>query len=523
MVRTEVLVIGGGIAGLGIARDLAMRGIKTILVERKDFAAGASGGNHGMLHSGARYAVRDPGAAAECAAESKVLGHVADFCINDCGGLFVSLEGADATYEEQLIRCTRTLGIESVVLNKTECLELEPRLGSAVLRGLRVRDAGVDPFALAMANVDSARRAGATLLNYRYVDSIARSRKEVGEVIIRDTMTEEAEKVKAEVVVNAAGAWATGVASLAKVNVSLTLDKGSMIVLDGRFSHGLVNHLRPPGDGDIVVPSHSSSIIGTTSVPAHSPDITSTSEDEVVKLIGEAARMIPEIRAARAVRAYARVRSLVPSEDGGRRTSRDFRLIDHESEGVNNLVTIFGGKLTTYRLMAERTADLVARKLGNRDLCRTAIEPLRAHLFMKAPPGITAFHAERMVRKYGPLAEQVMETCVHSPRGTEIACSCEQVLRGELEHFSEEPDVRRLGDLGRRTRAGQGFCQSGGCAFALASALMDNVEEEPMAMIRGFLEERGKGVQPVLAQGQLRQAVFKSYLLQGTYGLEGDK
>ena len=86
LARVQVLVIGGGAVGAGILRDLALRGIDALLLEQGDFCFGASGGNQGMLHSGARYAVKDPASAKECAKESQVLRSIAGHCIDDCGG-----------------------------------------------------------------------------------------------------------------------------------------------------------------------------------------------------------------------------------------------------------------------------------------------------------------------------------------------------------------------------------------------------------------------------------------------------
>ena len=96
----EVLVIGGGSTGAGVARDAAMRGLSTVLVERGDLATGTSGRFHGLLHSGGRYVVKDPMAAQECYAENLVLRRIAADCIEDTGGLFVTTPIDDPGYAE---------------------------------------------------------------------------------------------------------------------------------------------------------------------------------------------------------------------------------------------------------------------------------------------------------------------------------------------------------------------------------------------------------------------------------------
>ena len=96
--KTAVLIIGGGVTGTGLARDLALRGIECLVVEKQDLGTGASGANHGLLHSGARYVAADPAAAAECRRESLRLKHLAAHCIEDTGGLFVAVAGDDENY-----------------------------------------------------------------------------------------------------------------------------------------------------------------------------------------------------------------------------------------------------------------------------------------------------------------------------------------------------------------------------------------------------------------------------------------
>jgi len=122
--RTEVLIIGGGATGAGIARDLALRGIPSLLVEKGDFTSGASGRNQGLLHSGARYAVNDPDAARECIAENRILRQIAPHCIEPTDGLFVSLPEDGSEYRANFIRACGNAGIEALLLSAREALSL---------------------------------------------------------------------------------------------------------------------------------------------------------------------------------------------------------------------------------------------------------------------------------------------------------------------------------------------------------------------------------------------------------------
>ena len=152
--ETDVLVIGGGVTGTGVMRDLALRGVRCLLVDRQDLCAGASGGNHGLLHSGARYVFTDPESAAECARENALLKRLAPQCIEDTGGLFVAVEGDDLGFAAGFPALCASAGVACEVLTPAEARRLEPRLSDRVIAACRVRDAAIDPFHLAMENVD---------------------------------------------------------------------------------------------------------------------------------------------------------------------------------------------------------------------------------------------------------------------------------------------------------------------------------------------------------------------------------
>jgi len=154
--RTQVAIIGGGITGAGIARDLAQRGVEFILIEKGDLANGASGRNHGYLHSGARYVVNDPHAAGQCIRENRILKKIASRCIEDTGGLFVSLPEDSRTFRDQFLRSCEEIGIPTRCLTASEALELEPNLSHNITGAIHVPDAAIDPFLLVFGNVEEA-------------------------------------------------------------------------------------------------------------------------------------------------------------------------------------------------------------------------------------------------------------------------------------------------------------------------------------------------------------------------------
>src|SRR5512136_3246708 len=120
--QTEALIIGGGATGVGILRDLALRGIPSLLIDKGDFASGASGRNHGLLHSGGRYAVSDPEAARECIAENRILRRIASHCIEETEGLFISLPEDGLDFQNQFVTACERVGIPTSRLSRDEAL-----------------------------------------------------------------------------------------------------------------------------------------------------------------------------------------------------------------------------------------------------------------------------------------------------------------------------------------------------------------------------------------------------------------
>ena len=130
--KYDVIIIGSGVTGVGIARDLAMRGAKVILLERYDLASGATGRSHGLLHSGGRYVVKDPESAAECARENRILRKIAGHIIDDTEGLFVKLKEDSGDYLEKFLKGCKVTGVIHRELTRKETFEMEPNLSQTI-------------------------------------------------------------------------------------------------------------------------------------------------------------------------------------------------------------------------------------------------------------------------------------------------------------------------------------------------------------------------------------------------------
>src|SRR5713101_1398597 len=189
MITTEILVIGGGSTGLGVARDAALRGFRAVLVEKGDLAHGTTGRFHGLLHSGARYAVKDPVSAKECIEENRILRRIAADCIEDTGGLFVATPWDDPAYGDEFMRGCRATGVPAQEISPAEALQREPRLNPKISRAFVVPDAAMDSFKTLWANARDAQAHGAQILTYHRVQRLLMNGLTVAGAVVQDVRT----------------------------------------------------------------------------------------------------------------------------------------------------------------------------------------------------------------------------------------------------------------------------------------------------------------------------------------------
>ncbi|TMC05420.1 MAG: anaerobic glycerol-3-phosphate dehydrogenase subunit A [Chloroflexi bacterium] len=494
MTEYDVVVVGGGATGAGLLRDLAMRGVRSLLVEQGDLATGTTGHFHGLLHSGARYAVRDPDAARECIEENRVVRRIAAPAVEDTGGLFCWLEGDPDDYPAQLLAGCRAAGIEIHEVPAEAARRDEPLLTPALRRAFAVPDATIEPWGLVGGNVEAALELGAGVRRYTRLAGVGVEAGAVRWVELEDVASGARERVGTAVLASAAGYWAGRVARLAGVELEMAPGWGTMVVMNQRLASRVVNRCRAPGDGDIVVPVGPVSILGTTDRTLDTDEYEVT-RAEVAGIMAEAAAMMPAVAERRVLRVFAGARPLYdPGHDASdsRFLSRSHTVLDHARDGVEGFVSIVGGKLTTYRLMAQDTADAVCRKLGVTAPCRTAEEPLP-----EARSGRHYRLGDRLTAREDGAAGA----------DADLVCECELVSRAMVEEHVAAHGRTPIDDLLRATRLGMGPCQGAYCALR-AAGILERAEPaggSSLAPLRGFLDERMKGDRPILWGDQARQ------------------
>ena len=524
----DVIVVGGGITGAGTARDCAMRGLKTLLVERFDFTAGATGRNHGLLHSGARYAVTDQESATECIRENMILRKIARHCVEETDGLFITLPEDDLKFQDTFVQSCLKAGIRADVIDPKEAIRLEPSVNKSLIGAVRVPDGAVDPFRLTTANVFDAKIHGADILTYHEVISLIKDGERVVGVELLNNHDGSLVKKYADIVINAGGIWGHKIAAMAGANVNMFPAKGALLIFGHRVNNMVINRCRKPADADILVPGDTICLIGTTSsrVPYDEIDHMKVTPQEVDVLLREGQKLAPSLATTRILRAYAGVRPLVAADNdpSGRSISRGIVCLDHETrDGIPGFITITGGKLMTYRLMAEWATDLACKKLGRDVKCTTDKVCLPGSEIVKTKKsdqkifgGIGDMAAKG---RHGTLSSKIDNT---DKCDASLVCECEEVSVGEVNYAIKELDTYNLINLRRRTRVGMGTCQGELCACRAAGLLAkaNGCARKSAEDLSSFMNERWKGMYPVAWGETLCEAQFTSWIYEGVCGLD---
>ncbi len=377
MSKPHVIIIGAGFTGCATAHDLALRGFDVTVVERGDICNGTSGRTHGLLHCGGRYCVNDQESAIECIDENMILRRIVPQAIEPNGGLFIGMNESDLQYAPLFEKGCEDCHIPYEKLTPAQALKLEPNINPKLLIAYLVPDGTFDPLRLALAFAATAKSNGARFRVYSEVEGLLfDGRGNVCGVKGNDRKARIPFEVAGDIVVNATGAWAGEITAMANTEVPIKPTPGVMVAYDQRMIQRVINRLNKPGDGDIILPQRRMMVVGTTSFEVQDVDYVPVVENQVELMLERGSALIPGIQNTKMRGAYMATRPLIGG-GLGRSVARTFKCFDHqESHGVGGFVTITGGKATTLRAMAERTADMVCAKLSINKPCMTKEVPL---------------------------------------------------------------------------------------------------------------------------------------------------
>jgi len=528
----DVLVVGGGITGAGVAREAALRGLSVVLLERSDFASGTSSRSSKLIHGGIRYLAQgDVGLVREAARERSILRTIAPHLAQPVRMLIPAASRAGRAKLaaglwafEKLAGNVGDAGHE--ILTSSSAARLEPGLRANAIGGgaIAFTEYTTNDARLTLETIKTAAQCGACVANYAEVIAIRSDGDGCMRADVRDAASGGSLEVRARCVVNAAGPWFDTVSRLidAAAPRATQLTRGIHIVLQRESLP--VDHLvvlrATDGRSTFAVPSGSLVYVGTTDTlfdgPPSEPGISADDVRYLLDSVAETFAVAPV--PADIIGAWSGVRPLLRAD--GKKPSEISRR-DEIRVGPGPVVSIAGGKLTTYRRMAERVVEAVVKVLRRQDSAGVGESAKRAlvggslseqaRLRATASKSVEAKLEARLWATYGIAAEQILQEIRVSPTvGVSIA-GLEDLCIAEVEHAVRQEMAMELDDvLRRRSRVGMFRARQACAAAADVGALMaamlgwsaEKVQQDVDAFRNQRLRELGFARGDVLNEGR---------------------
>lgn len=478
----DIAIIGGGIIGTGIARDAALRGIKTLLIEKDDFASGTTSRSSRLIHGGLRYLkLLEFHLVRQDLHEREILLNIAGHLVQP----YPFMIPMNTLYCNVFIRMGVPLydlmsydkSIPShKYLTKKESIDMAPELEN--LKGLTGSYIYYDcqsPYTerLAIENVISAAEHDAVIINHAGLAGFIHSGNDISGIKVRDNITGEIHEVKTKLVVNAAGHWVDCVRDLMHDRPESTVrrTKGIHLITRKLGNQALVLFSTVDNRLFFIMPWRDYSLIGSTDTDYHGDlDMVSANKADVDYMLESSRQVFPDLKMDDIYYTTAGLRPL--AHIGGEKPSqvtREHKLLDHKNrDGIEGMMTVLGGKITAYRAVAQDSVDMACRKLKIQAKCQTADIPL------PGAPAVSAQHIEQTAREtnlnpeilkhltdiYGSRYTEVIKLVKENRKLAEPICPHSADIIAQVKHSVEQESALHLGDfLLRRGSVGTSRCQ----------------------------------------------------------------
>jgi len=516
----DVAVIGGGMIGTGVARDAAMRGLKTVLFEKEDFCYGTSGRSSRMIHGGLRYLANyDLGLVREGLREREILlrlaphlVHPLKFLIPVYGGFLHKMKLKIGMVLYDLLSYDKSLPNHKS-LGKAEVLEAEPALAENGLKSAYVYyDSQIAlTERLSMENVVSAQSHGALLLNHTKVVGLVKESNVVSGVKVKDLLSGKTTQFRSKLVVNLGGPWVDEVVhEIRGEKQPLARTTKGIHLVTPKVTKDAVALFASDGRAYFVMPWLDFELIGTTDTDYEKDmDAVKAEVEDIDYLRTEVQKAFPKTKFDKIFYTIAGVRSLLRVE-GVKESSvtRRHIIYDHEEkEGLRGLVSVIGGKLTAYRGIAEDITDVICKKLGSSAECITAkerlpgadpaeLEGVRArHDSLANEYGIGVETLDRLVSLYGSRCTEVLDYVKKDKRLKERICKTQPDIMAEVVHAIEKESALTLNDIMiRRSLIAFRECEGLDCCAKVAKkmgSLLHWNRREISAQVSAYKNEIG--------------------------------
>ena len=477
----DLVVVGGGIIGACIARDAAMRGLKTLLLEKDDFAAGTTSRSTRLIHGGFRYLQHfEFGLVREDLREREILLKIAPHLVHPLPFLIPITTPID-----HLIMAMGTLLYDILSYDKSvpgrkhfsreTTMKMEPNMKLAGLRGADLYYDCQIWFAerLCLENIISAVDNNAVALNHAKVVGILKDGKTVRGVKVQDTLTGKETEVLSRMVVNAAGHWMDSVCAMISDQPKRMVrrTKGVHLLTPRLSNNALVLYAKSDGRLWFVIPWGKYSLLGTTDTD-YTKDLEAVyaEKEDIDYIMREAQRVFPQLKTEDIFYTFAGLRSLPDSgNDKPSNVSRAHKTIDHEkTDGVKGFVSVLGGKITGGRGIAEEITNLVCKKLDFKAACNTATTPFPGAAVIAQPEIIRSALESRidvetvtyLVSLYGSRFTEVLEMAERGSRGKQPLCHHTRDIVAQIWYAVAEESAITVSDfMLRRSGLGLAECQ----------------------------------------------------------------
>ncbi|MBI1861392.1 MAG: glycerol-3-phosphate dehydrogenase/oxidase [Deltaproteobacteria bacterium] len=527
----DVAIIGGGINGAGVARDCAMRRLSVAFFEKNDLCAGSTGACTGMIHGGPRYLETERETTRKSCEDSAVIQKIAPNLLFRIPILIPVLKSDPKIYLEMVEAFCKAYdsfsaikgGKPHVRLSAEGVRQLDPGFIPEIRGAVTMDEWGTDPFRLVVLNAKSAVMAGAQFFPRTRVDKILVQNGIANGLVVVPEYGER-QTVRARTIVNLAGPWAPFIDPKVMPSIKMRPSKGVHLVLDRRVVNiSMVCKAVDGRESVFILPHEHTTLIGTTDDDFYGhPDNVTITQDDVGYLMQAVTRYFPSLPECRIMRAFVGIRPTIYGWGMDESSlSREHLIFDHTQDGAEGLFTMIGGKLASYRLMAEELTDILCQKLKKRAECHTHLELLPGcteempWLDEARRTGLDPLTVRRVMYRHGLKAVEIFDLALKDKEMAQTLCECDQVLAAEVAYCVREEWASRPADIRRRTRLGMGPCQSCRCADRTA-LFMGNLlkwnADEIEGHSQGFLGRRFAGNQPVLFGEQAKQEEYARYL-----------
>jgi len=357
----QIAIIGGGIAGLSIARDLALRGLDIKLFDKQKIGNGTTTQCAGMLHSGARYATKDLKTAKLCLQENQIIQKIVPHAVGNKKAYFVRYTDDDPEYEKKFIEGCKKVGIPIKKISGNKVKQNEAILGSKVCHVFETPDKVIDTFTLVFSYLnDLKRRSNVKIYENAKIKSA--------------TFYKNAWNLKTDngnfsfdFVINSSGDGLSQVSKLFGQNIELSYIYGSMALYDSRLCSRIITRCAPNATGDVIVPAQKYTLVGSTWHERNKRSVVKINKKDEKEIKKTAENMIPKVKDVKLLSSLTSVRTHLKddsySDSFG--SKRDFLILKHQNNGEYiNFISVLPGKMTIARYVAEQAGDILCKKLN---------------------------------------------------------------------------------------------------------------------------------------------------------------